>query len=106
MDGIIDSCVAWDNNPDKSSDNCPANKNCPGTGSKCRCEPVTIEINENIVPLKLTKDISTDVVTPGETFVYTITVTNVSAYTSTGQTVTDTLISDLEVRLFGASSDH
>ncbi len=76
MDGAIDSCIAWDNNQDN---NCPANNNCPGTGSKCRCAPVPVEINKNIVPLKLTKDISTDALNPGETFVYTITVTNMSA---------------------------
>lgn len=85
--------ITWDQN---AVANCPANNGCNGD-VKCNKEPAPIEINLDIVDLKLTKDASTSAVKPGDTLTFTFTVHNNSQqYKSTGYTITDTLIAGLE----------
>ena len=90
-DGIVDpigTCLAWNNS---SGADCPANNNCPGTGSKCRCGPTPVEISLHRSDLSLIKTASQDPVLPGESFYYTIQVTNNGEGDSTGFTITDNL---------------
>lgn len=90
----ISKVIAWDNN---SGPGCPANNGCTGIASKCNDAKAPIEINLNIVDLKLTKGASSSAVKPGDTLNFTFLVHNNSPlYKSTGYTITDTLIAGLE----------
>lgn len=89
----INTIIGWDN---QVSYNCPANKGCPSVSSKCNNASSPMEVNLNIVDLRLIKEASTAAVHPGDTITFTFTVVNNSAqFPSTGYTITDTLLKDL-----------
>jgi hypothetical protein len=97
LDGTINTCIGWDNNVDV---NCPDTvppdqSNCPGTGSKCRCEEAPFEVNLNPVDLAIDKTASPAEIPDGGQFDYTLTVSNEmyagECYTSTGYTIVDDL---------------
>ncbi len=95
--GTINTCVAWDN---QSDNNCPANHNCPGTGSKCNCEPSLFEVTLNQVDLRLVKAASVPWIPPGGEFDYRFIVSNTGnpCYPSTGYKISDNLPAWIKVR--------
>lgn len=93
MTGLINTQVAYDSQVDL--DNCP-NGGCPDVGSKCRIDLSTpVEVRLDPVDIGLTKQASDygEYVEPGETFKYTLTVTNPlsSPYSSYGYEIFDDL---------------
>ncbi len=85
----ISSCLAWDQN---AGNNCPANNACPGTGSKCNCAAVPIEVVLYNIDLSLIKSAFKTTLQPGDVFTYTLTITNNDLINkSTGFTITDDL---------------
>lgn len=87
----INTIIGWDNSV---VNNCPANGGCPTVGSKCNDDPSSLEVNLNVVDLALEKT-TVGSYLPGSDIVFNISITNKSAFSSTGYKVTDLLIDGL-----------